>query len=433
MAAHRLKALWTCVVCMSLLWGQCAQASPTLVINAETGDVLHSEEALKSWHPASLTKLMTAYITFQAIASGKVKPTTYIKISANAAAQKPSKLGLKAGSSITVEAALHALITKSANDIAYALAEGIGGNTPTFVNWMNREAQALGMDGTRFVNPNGLPNPLQVTTARDMAILAKAILRDFPQYEGFFRVPGLQIGNKTLRSYNALIGRYPGADGMKTGFVCASGFNLVASASRGGKRYIAVVLGETGGQRRAERAAELLDAAFDGTIQGSGYLITSLRNLKDQPTSMQDVVCGPNRIHQAAESDETALNEYVPGGEPSESNGFGMYINGVQSTQQSRLAPKPATIPTVAIAIEGPQKGTQIAYIDRGNGRPPLPAGADTPIAEKPAVQKNTKIEQKPLKFMPAHPPGNERIEFHGRPKIIAPSPIQLRPVEAEQ
>ncbi len=427
-----------CTLLASLSVTMPAHANPTLVIDADTGNVLHAEEATRSWHPASLTKLMTAYLAFEALSEGKLKPLQYLKVSPAAAAQKPSKMGFKPGSRITVEAALHALLTKSANDMAVVLAEGISGNTPAFVGKMNRKAQELGLNGTHFVNPNGMPAAEQVTTARDMAILAQTILYDFPQYEGFFRVQGLQIGTKIMRSFNALIGRYAGAQGMKTGFICASGFNLVASANRNGKRYIAVVLGEASGLKRAERAAQLLDDAFGGGIRGGGYSVQALRNMNDAPANLKTTVCNPNRGQIASESEESfdnsaMLNTSEPSADMLGGQGI-VSVSGGMMANPSRLAPKPQQVNTLPIMVEKQgKKGPVTAFVDRGNGRPPID---DAPKAKPPTpVAKHQKlpIEGTVVKKFPAHPGLQGRILPHKPTKIPASQAApRLRPTQAE-
>jgi D-alanyl-D-alanine carboxypeptidase len=234
-----------------------AAAGPYVLIEADSGKVILEQDAGKPWHPASVTKLMTTYVAFKAIRDGKLHPFSLLKISQFAASTLPSKAGFPAGQTVTLDNAIKLLMVKSANDMAVVIAEGVSGTQDAFVFEMNAAAQTLGMSATRFKNPHGLPDDEQVTTARDMAILALALFKDFPEHEMYFRIPSLQLGKHTLRNYNRLIDRYPGADGMKTGFICASGFNLVASAHRGNKRLIAVVLGSHNAIARSEQAAML--------------------------------------------------------------------------------------------------------------------------------------------------------------------------------
>ena len=239
-----------------------AQAGPKLLFDPESGKVLYAEDVDDQWYPASLTKLMTAYLAFEALRAGQITPETKITTSETAHAQPPSKVGLPVGGQMSVELALQALIVKSANDVAVMLAEAIGGSEQAFVERMNATARRLGMSSTHFVNPNGLPAGGQVTTARDLAKLSMAVTRDFPEFRHLWALTDFRIGKRHLGTHNGLLRSYDGADGLKTGFICDSGFNMVASATRDGRQLMAVVLGEPSGQERAMRAASLLDHGF---------------------------------------------------------------------------------------------------------------------------------------------------------------------------
>src|SRR5215475_55186 len=232
-----------------------AQAEAQLLIEASTGKVLHAENATYPWYPASVTKLMTAYTTLRAIKDGRVSLTTLLTVSRNAAAQQPTKMGFAVGTTVTVDNALKMLMVKSANDMAVTIAEGVGGSIEGLADLMNANARRLGMWQSNFVNPNGLPAENHVTSARDLAILARALIREFPEYDSYWHISSIRYGNRVMHNYNALIDRYPGADGMKTGFICASGYNVVASATRNGRRLIAVVLGAWSGGARAKGGA----------------------------------------------------------------------------------------------------------------------------------------------------------------------------------
>lgn len=237
-------------------------AGPTLLFDAGDGRVLYAEDQDNQWHPASLTKIMTAYITFEAIKDGKLTLQSKIGCSELAWSQPPSKVGLPVGAEMTVETALQALIVKSANDVAVMLAEAVAGTQDAFVERMNKTAARLGMTRTKFVNANGLPSPEQVTTARDLARLSTAVMRDFPEYAPLWAMVDMRIGKRRLHTHNGLLKNYEGADGLKTGFICDSGFNVVASATREGRRLVAVVLGEPTGRERTMRAASLLEHGF---------------------------------------------------------------------------------------------------------------------------------------------------------------------------
>lgn len=285
-----------------------AAAGPYVLIEGDTGKVILEQDAGKPWHPASITKLMTTYVAFRAVRSGRLHLYSVLPISQFAASTPPSKAGFPAGQSVTLDNAIKLLMVKSANDMAVVIAEGVARTQDAFVAEMNAVAQSLGMTATRFKNPHGLPDDEQVTTARDMAILALALTRDFPEHEMYFRIPALQLGKHTLRNFNRLIDRYPGADGMKTGFICASGFNLVASAHRGNKRLIAVVLGSPNANARAEQAAMLFERGFQAgsaldVLLGGAKSVTAIANLAQDPVSIWEQMCGKARNRRVAMSD----------------------------------------------------------------------------------------------------------------------------------
>ncbi|MDX2027434.1 MAG: D-alanyl-D-alanine carboxypeptidase family protein [Alphaproteobacteria bacterium] len=233
-----------------------------IVIDAETGRILHSSSSGQLRHPASLTKMMTLYLTFQALEDGKLRLNQSLSVSANAAEQSPSKLGLRAGQRIRVEDAVLGLVTESANDAAVVLAEAQGGSTQAFAQMMTAQAQALGMTRTRFSNPSGLPDPDQVTTARDMALLGHALIYHFADYYPYFSHESFTYAGNFHNNHNRLMRRYDGMDGIKTGYIRASGFNLVASARRGSTRLIGVVFGGRSTISRDNRMAQLLDEGF---------------------------------------------------------------------------------------------------------------------------------------------------------------------------
>jgi len=325
-----------------------AQQTPALVFEPATGLVLYSEHPDLRWHPASLTKLMTAYLTFEAIKAGRLSLDGELSCSAHANAQVPTKIGLPVGAKMRVGLGLETLIVKSANDVAVMLGEGVGdglltrkqrevctahtlatepalvesggcrtkgpnagklcaakrgnskraaakgaadpaaseaaGGEPAskpedlrqkrvdaalakcrlsaFIGQMNITAHRLGMTRSRFVNPNGLPDDRQVTTARDMALLTRAIIDDYPEHAALFSLPSVKVGKRRLRSHNGLLRTFQGADGMKTGFICASGFNIVASATRNRRRLVAVVLGLPTSSQRNERTKQLLEYGY---------------------------------------------------------------------------------------------------------------------------------------------------------------------------
>lgn len=255
------------------------EAGPALVVELSNSKVLFAEDADSLWHPASLTKMMTAYLVFEALKAGKLTLKSKISCSEAAHVQPPSKIGLAVGRQMSVDLGLQALIIKSANDVAVMLAEAVAGSEVAFVAEMNAKARKLGMDRTVFVNANGLPAPAQVTTARDLAKLARAIITDFPEYAHYWEKPDMRLGKQRLTTHNGLLTSFEGADGMKTGFTCDSGFNVVATASRDGRRVIAVVLGENSSAERNIRAASLLEHGFQQTGWKQLFNSTTVDNM----------------------------------------------------------------------------------------------------------------------------------------------------------
>jgi D-alanyl-D-alanine carboxypeptidase len=296
-----------------------AHAGASILIEANSGKVLRAENATYPWYPASTTKLMTLYTTLQAVKQGRITFDTLFTVSRNAVAQSPTKMGYAVGTQVTVDNALKMMMVKSANDMAVLLAEGVDGSIENFADDMTRTAHRIGMTQSNFVNPNGLPADGQIVSARDMAILARALIRDFPEYNFYWHIPAIKFGHRVVRNYNTLLGRYPGADGMKTGFICASGFNLVATATRNGRQLIAVVLGAPSGGARAVKAAELLESGF--TQNPLAWLtpalgtVDNLTPINADPPNLHDQVCGPHRKRPAAEDEDAdAAGENGVGG-----------------------------------------------------------------------------------------------------------------------
>ena len=278
-----------------------ARANPMLLVDMQTGEVLFNEDAGQPWHPASLTKLMTAYVAFAAIAQGRIALDTPIKISRNAWNQAPSKSGLEIDSSITMQDALYILVVKSANDIAVAVAEAVSGSEQQFVVEMNQMAAAMGLTATHYVNPHGLHNDGQVTSARDLAVLALYIRRDFPQYMPMFGTEAVTLGKASLESNNGLLEHFEGTTGMKTGYVCASGLNIVATVERQGRQLLGVVLGGSSARERNEMTAELFLRGLSGAIKGTGKSVVALPNLEAEPVNMRPLICGKKAKAYVAE------------------------------------------------------------------------------------------------------------------------------------
>jgi D-alanyl-D-alanine carboxypeptidase len=290
-----LAALSTTVCGIALTTAGSVVAGPALLIDATDGRVLYAEDQDHQWHPASITKIMTAYLTFEAIKAGKLALETRIPATETSVAQAPSKVGLPLGATMTVELALKATIIKSANDTAVMLAEAIGGSVEGFAAQMNATAKRLGMTRSNFVNPNGLPAAEQVVTARDMAKLARAVIKDYPEYSDLWMMVDMRIGKRRLASHNGLLRTFDGADGMKTGFTCDSGYNVVATATRDGRRLMAVVLGESSGGERSMRAADLMEQGFSKSGQWKAAI--------DASTTIETMSLAPDAQNAASVRD----------------------------------------------------------------------------------------------------------------------------------
>ena len=423
-----------------------ARAEALLVVEADTGKVLQAENATHPWYPASVTKLMTTYVTLKAVKEGRIGLDTLVTVSPIAAAQSPSKMGFRSGTQVTIDNALKMMMVKSANDMAVVLAEGVGGSVDGFSAMMNANAARLGMTQTNYVNPNGLPAEGQVTSARDLAILARAIIRDLPEYEYFVHIPAIKFGRRVTQNFNRLIGRFPGADGMKTGFICASGFNLVATATRDNKRLIAVVLGASSGQMRGVRAAQLLEKGFSANnlswLRPALGTVDNLVPVNVDPPNLRDEMCGPRRKKPASETeDEVASN----GETASPSVAFfsaGLQPPALRPVDMLAAAPAPAEPVIVytgpkktgadliaANAVEE-QKQTPKPRVAKGKGKKTVVAAkpADAAAAAKPArvsVTVDTK-SAKPAKpaaaESPVSAPAKPKTASKPKPKPAATS-----------
>jgi len=267
------RILWLALIILLPLTGCSTQSAlaPTIeplssskyaavVVDAGSGKILHQYAAHAPRYPASLTKMMTLYLLFEALDTGAIAPGSQIPVSAYAAAQPPSKLGLKPGQFLDVQTAILALCVKSANDVAVAVAERLGGSEQQFAAMMNAKARALGMQSTTFANASGLPNPAQITTAYDMALLATALQRRFPNRYHYFSNRSFSYAGRTIEGHNDLLGRVNGVDGIKTGYIRASGYNMATSAERGGRRIVVVVMGGESAKSRDAQVEHLLEA-----------------------------------------------------------------------------------------------------------------------------------------------------------------------------
>jgi D-alanyl-D-alanine carboxypeptidase len=255
-----------------------AARQSSIVIDVKAGKVMSAEDPDGLRYPASLTKMMTLYMVFEALESGRIKLNTRVPVSANAAAEQPSKLGIRKGTTFTVEEGIKALVTRSANDCATAFAEFLGGTEARFGKMMTSKARRLGMNRTVYHNAHGLPDARQVTTARDQARLGVALRRDFPQYYGYFSTRSFQYGRQIIGNHNRLLGNVKGVDGIKTGFTRASGFNLVTSAATDGRSIVAVVMGGATGAQRDAKMRKLVNAYLPKAVrkrQSSDFIAAS--------------------------------------------------------------------------------------------------------------------------------------------------------------
>ncbi len=268
------------------------------VMDARTGEILYANASHEPRHPASITKVMTLYLTFDALASGKIGLGDRVPVSRHAANQRPSKLGLMPGQSISVDEAIRVIAVKSANDIAVALAEKVAGSETEFVGRMNRKARALGMRDTVFANPSGLPDPRNVTTAHDIALLSAAIMRTHPERYAYFSQREFRYGKQAFANHNKLLGKVIGVDGIKTGYTLDAGYTLAASAARDGKRLIAVVLGEASIATRNRNVTTLLETGFEVlAARAKGKRIDFAANL---PSALHPDFSGGSTVAQGS-------------------------------------------------------------------------------------------------------------------------------------
>ncbi len=289
-APSSLVLMLAMLLLMMPLGGAVARAdNPVLVFDAADGKVIVARDAGKPWYPASLTKIVTAYVVFDAIEQGKLSLNTKLTVSKTSSAPPPSKIGFKPGTQVSVDFALEALLAYSANDMAALLAEGVGGSQENFARLMNATARKLGMTGSHFVNPHGLYDPQQITTARDMGLVTYALLKRFPQARKYYSAPFVRVGKKQLRNRNYLLRIWDKADGLKTGFICPSGFNLVATANVNGRRLVSVLFGTRSGKARAHKAKVVMEnaAGFGGSMT-----VSALNNESGKPPNLRQQVCG---------------------------------------------------------------------------------------------------------------------------------------------
>jgi D-alanyl-D-alanine carboxypeptidase len=410
-SSPRILLGFAAIAAMALAGGGQARAEAQLLIEASTGKVLHAENATYPWYPASVTKLMTAYTTLRAIKEGRVGMNTLLTVSRNAAAMPPTHMGFRIGTTVTLDNALKMLMVKSANDMAVVIAEGVGGSIEGFADQMNANARRLGMTQSNFVNPNGLPAEGHVTSARDLGILARALITEYPEYDYLWHIHAIQYGNRVMRNYNSLLDRYPGADGMKTGFICASGYNVVASATRNGRRLIAIVLGAWSGAVRAQKAAQLLERGFNSGglswLTPSLGTVDALAPIDAPPPNLREEMCGGHRRKPPSEDNNEEEDEQTTAAASSGTGGDAN--NSAQAFMLSSLKPAngkfvlgPAVETETPIRVftgpadhpDAPQ--TASAATKKRHKKAVASAAKSESAVDKPAAKKTAKKTAKP-------------------------------------
>jgi D-alanyl-D-alanine carboxypeptidase len=332
-------AILALLVLISVIGLPAAQAKPvsaSIVVDAETGEVLSRSNADTVTYPASLTKMMTLYLLFDALDAGTIKLSDRITFSKNAASEPATNMNVKAGDSMTVETAILAMVVRSANDVSTAVGERLGGTETAFARMMTAKARALGMNKTVFRNAHGLPNPSQVTTARDMATLGIALLRDHPKYYGYFKRTSFVYRGNTYGGHNRVMKKFAGADGIKTGYIRAAGFNLVSSAERDGRRLVGVVLGGASAPIRDKQMVALLTKGFKST-DGIGDVL-----LAKAPGSAGPVKDVP-AVAAVADANDDAIvaNALIPTPKPSQDDAIGSAIATMASVSLAPAVAKP--------------------------------------------------------------------------------------------
>ena len=400
-----------------------ASAMALILVDANSGKVLRSDNATYPWYPASTTKLMTLYMTLSAIRDQRITPDTLFTVSANANIQSPTKMGFPVGTQVTVDNAVKMMMVKSANDMAVVLAEGVGGSVEAFAAQMTETAHRLGMTESNFVNPNGLPDEGQIVSARDLAILARALIREFPQYNSYWHVPAIKYGRRVVRNYNPLLGRYAGADGMKTGFICSSGFNLVATATRDNRQLIAVVLGAPTSAARAQKAAELLESGFARSplawlLPAFGN-VNALTPIEAAPPDLKDDMCGPHRKRHALEA-AMADSADPDAGEGSDSAGADTnsqnpnLVTALRAPAPKNLLSEPGPVTPVVVYTGPTRTAEQIAA---------LAALPEFEPSKKKAKQKGAKTAE--AKQTDGKPEAKKESKKDGKAVV---KPVQRKP-----
>ena len=401
----------------------------SIVVDGNSGSVLQaaSPDALR--HPASLTKVMTLYLLFERLEAGRLKLDSALKVSEHASEQAPTKLGLKPGQTISVEDAIKGIVTKSANDAAVAIAENLGGEEDSFAKLMTQKAHALGMAHTVYVNASGLPDDDQVTTARDQAILGRAIQERFPRYYRYFSTESFVYHGEAMRNHNHLLGVVDGVDGIKTGFTRASGFNLLTSLHRDGRYVVAVVMGGPSASERDERMRELISAHLkEAAVRRTAPMIAEAAERREEAPAKSP----------ATRSDRTATANVEPSVPPNTASSTAPRIVAGSNdpirpllvktisyrtapVQTASLAPMPALVPVTATA---PQPSAAVA--------PAVPAQAGTRTNSQTRTEIAAAAPNVDLKAAQAEPSVPAAAAEPAAPKSVAAVPVQIQPVQMQ-
>ncbi|MBK5957823.1 peptidase M15, partial [Rhodoplanes elegans] len=377
-----------------------------IVVDANSGQVLHAAEADGIRHPASLTKIMTLYLLFERMEAGKIKPDTPLPVSAHAASQSPTKLGLKPGQTITADEAIRGLVTRSANDAAVVIAEAIAGDEEDFAKLMTRKARALGMNRTVYRNASGLPDGAQVTSARDQAILGRAIQERFPTQYRYFSISSFAFRGQTIRNHNRLLGSVQGVDGIKTGYVRASGFNLVSSMKRNNRHLVAVVLGGSSAGARDAKMRSLLEKYIDdASTRRTAPMIAEARDADTSVAAAPAAAPAPATPRMMLASAGS-----VPATPPSAAAGA--------------TAMPGARFPVAAAKIERPAAGKPEA------GKAQASADPIKPIAVKTIKVKLGGVQTASLTPPLAHLPVVPAHDGGARAAAIAAAPVRAMPAQ---
>ena len=367
-----------------------ARAEPYLVADFDTGDVLMQSDATEPWFPASTTKLMTTYVALNAVREGRLTMDTPLTMSARAARLPPSKMGFRPGTLVTLDNALKMLMVKSPNDVAWMIAESIDGSVDKFAAEMNATAAKLGMHESHFVNPNGLHDPNHYSSARDLAVLTRALLKDFPEHADLYDIGELQFGRQIIRNHNGMLGRYPGADGMKTGFTCPAGWNIVATADRNGRKLIVVILGAPSPRTRNDEAAMLFDRGFEMSPAGPKLDALPASSVTAPPDMRNEICRGQGRAQMAAMQEEFVSSAMAQSSSAlaSEHNPLAMLAAAMGASPAAAIAPLPArTIKFDPVPVFiGPKPGwTGPILAATGDAQEPAPSPVSAYAGDKDA------------------------------------------------